>query len=241
VKRIIALVSLLWLGAANPLCASAQSVPATQVVPAARLTALAERAAHAIVSDPDRELQATYKFTDQRVPAGELAVEVLSTQYNPSYIAIPLELRVDGKLIRTVYAGYRIVTYVKTAIAARDLAAGYVISDGDLTIGRVALNGHPTVDAASLVGRKLNVSIARGTPVYAEQTRVNELVIAGQPVIYILHDGPVAVAADVVARTGGGLGQLVAVYNPMTRKSLSGIVTGPGKVEFTLPGDQEAQ
>jgi flagella basal body P-ring formation protein FlgA len=240
--RILGFVAIvgLWL-AASMLPAAAQSAQTTQLVSAARLTALAEKAVHAIVNDSDRELQPAYKFTDQRVPLGNVAIEVQSAQYNPNYIAIPLAINVDGKLAQTVVAGYRIVQFVRTAIAAHDLTAGSVIADGDLALARVQANGRSAVDAASLIGRKLNVSVLRGTPLYPEQTRVNEIVIAGQPVIFILHDGPVAVSADVIARTGGGLGQLVAIYNPATGKALSGIVTGPGKVEFTLPGAEVVQ
>ena len=210
----------------------------TQVVAAARLFALAERAVHAAINAPDREVRAEYKFTDQVVPAGKVTIDVQAAQYNPTYIAIPLLLSVDGKPIRTLYCGYRIITYVHTAVAAHDLSAGSVLDAGNLIIGRVPTNGRPPLEVASLTGRKLSVAVAAGAPVYFEQTRVNELVMAGQPVIYILHDGPVVVSADVIARTGGGMGQVVAVYNPVTRKALSGVVTGPGKVEFTLPGDE---
>ena len=58
---------------------------------------------------------------------------------------------------------------------------------------------------------------------------------AGSTVVLIVRDGPVALSADVVARTAGGMGDVVAVYNPQTKKALSGVVTGPNRVELTLP------
>lgn len=236
-KGFFALVMLVAAFAA-PACAFGQTVTAAtmQVVPAARLIEVADKAVHAVVNGPDREVRSDYKFTDQPVPAGKVTIEVQQSQYNPTYIAIPLTIDVDGKAVRTIFAGYRIVTFIHTAVAAHDLQAGSVLKSDDVTVGRVESNGRGPVDVAIVVGRKLNVAVGGGKPLYFEQTGINQLVIAGQPVVYILHDGPVAVSADVIARSGGGMGQVVAVYNPTTRKALSGVVTGPGQVEYTLPG-----
>ncbi len=236
-KGFFALVMLVAAFAA-PACVLGQTVTSAtmQVVPAARLMELAEKTVHAVINGPDREVRQDYKFTDQPVPAGKVTIDVQQSQYNPTYIAIPLTINVDGKPIRTIFAGYRIVTFIRTAVAARDLQAGAVLTNDSMTIGRVESNGRPPVETAMLIGRKLNVSVGGGKPLYFEQTGINQLVTAGQPVVYILHDGPVSVSADVIARSGGGMGQVVAVYNPSTRKALSGVVTGPGQVEYTLPG-----
>jgi len=242
VRRIFALVSILWLAWAAPAPAADPSSPGTQIVAGARLTALADKTAHALIANTDeRELQISSKVPDQAVPLGALEITVQTATLNPNYVAIPLAIYVDKKLVRTVFAGYRIVTYVRTAVAQHDLTAGNLLGEGDVVMGRIPSYGRPPVEAASLIGRKVNISVQRGTPLYFDQTRINEIVLAGQPVVFIIHDGPVAVSADMVARTGGGLGQTVAVYNPVTNKALSGVVTGPGKVEFTLPGGVEVQ
>lgn len=228
------------MAALLPLGAGAQTMSlgtATQVVPAARLVAVAEKTVHSIINDPDHQVRAESRLSDQQVPAGKVVITAEDAQYNPTYIAVPLLISVDGKPIRTVFAGYRIVTYVHTAVAARDLPSGTVLGADDVVLGRVAYNGRPPMETASLVGRKLNVTLAHGAPIYMEETQINQIVTPGQAVLYILHDGPVVVSADVIARSGGGLGQTVAVYNPATRKALSGVVTGPGTVEYTLPGD----
>ena len=224
---------------AAPACALGQTATTTmQIVSASRLMELADKAVRAVVNGPDREVRSDYKFTDQPVPAGKVTIDVQQSQYNPTYIAIPLTIDVDGKPVRTIFAGYRIVTFIHSAVAAGDLQAGTVLTRDNVTVGRVESNGRGPVDVAMLIGRKLNVAVGGGKPLYFEQTGINQLVTAGQPVVYILHDGPVAISADVIARTGGGMGQVVAVYNPTTRKALSGVVTGPGQVEFTLPGGE---
>ena len=225
---------------ATPVVARAEgsALPETQTIAASRLSAVADKAVQNAVTGSDHAVHADYRFTDQRVPAGKLTIEAQSAQVNPTYVAIPLLISVDGKPVRTIYAGYRVITYVKSAMAVHALAANTVIGADDVVMGRVESIGRPIVDKAALVGRKLNVTIEGGAPIYLEETRLNDIVVAGQPAVYILHAGPVVVAADVVARTSGAMGQVVAVYNPNTRRDLSGVVTGPGKVEYTLPGDE---
>jgi flagella basal body P-ring formation protein FlgA len=212
---------------------------ARQVVAGARVGAVADRVAHLLVSGPDRSIAPAYQIQDQNVPAGTLALAPAgSPQVTPTYVSVPIEIRVDGKVARTVVAGYRVTTYVTTAVAVHDLAPGAVIAAGDLAFERVASNGRPAVGGESLLGRKLSVATPKGTAIYVEQTVPNQLVKAGMAAILVIHDGPVALTADVVARTGGALGDSVTVVNPQTQKAIAGIVTGPNRVELTLPGGE---
>src|SRR6202035_2219804 len=105
----------------------------------------------------------------------------------------------------------------------------------DLVLARVLSNGRPAVDLNSLVGRKIRMATPRGAAIFVEQNSVNELVKAGSGAILVVRDGPVVLTADVIARTGGGLGESVTVYSAQTKKLLSGTVTGPDRVELVLP------
>jgi len=89
-----------------------------------------------------------------------------------------------------------------------------------------------------LVGRRLNVATAAGAALYVEQTMPNAVVKAGQAAILVIHDGIVALVADVIARTGGAIGDTVTVVNPQTQKAIAAIVTAPNRVELTLPGGE---
>jgi flagella basal body P-ring formation protein FlgA len=147
-----------------------------------------------------------------------------------------VQISVDGRVARTVTAGYRVQQYVHTAVATHDLAPGAILGPEDLTLARLLANGRPAVDLTALVGRKVRAATPRGAALFVEQTSVNELVKAGAGAILIIRDGPVALTADVIARSGGGLGESVTVYNAQTRKILTGTVTGPDRVELVLPG-----
>jgi flagella basal body P-ring formation protein FlgA len=224
---ILALVVLLPVAAV--------AVPVGQVVTAASITAVSDKIAFAQSSDPDRSVETAAGVGDQNLPLGKLEINAGSPQVNPSVIAVPVSIAVDGRIRRTLLVTYRITQYVHTALAAHQIDPGTVLSADDLTLERVKFVGRQPVDVASLVGRKLRTTVAKGAPVFMEQTGVVELVKAGATVVLIVRDGPVALAADVVARNAGGLGDVVAVYNPQTKKALSGIVTGPNRVELNLP------
>jgi|SRR5579884_297805 len=230
-----ALVCALCVQARFGAPASAQL--ATQTVAGAKIAAVADAAAHGLIAGPDRTIAAAYGIADQQLPAGEVSMAVSGSPFvSPSYASIAIAISVNGKLARTVVAGYRITTYVRTAVAARDLAPNALLGAGDVTIARVAANGRPVVSCDALIGRRLRVAAAKNAPLYVEETSPNQVVLAGQPAILVVHDGVVALAADVVARTGGALGDVVTVVNPQTHTALAGVVTGPARVEITLPG-----
>ena len=210
-----------------------------QLVSGARMSAVANKVAAALVTDPDRALIIASPATDQYVPLGAVTIVAQPPQVNPSYIAVPLHVVVDGKTVRTVIAGYRVQQYVHTAVAARDIAPGAILVPDDLTMQRVLSTGRPGVDIGALAGRRMRVAANHGALVFVEQTAIVDLVKSGAGVILIVRDGPVSLTADVIARNDGGLGESVTVYNAKTNKVLSGTVTGPNRVELALPGEDE--
>ena len=230
------------LGVCAPAGAGAQTLAdgqALQVVTGARVTAVADRIAHEAVTGPDRSLSAAYQVADQRLPAGTVEIESAGSPFvSASYIGVPVAIRVDGKLTRTVVAGYRVTTYVRTVVAAHDLAPGAVLAADDLTYAKLPSIGRPTFGAEMLIGRRLNVATPKGATLYVEQTMPNPVVKPGQAAILVIHDGVVALTADVIARTGGAIGDTVTVVNPQTQKAIAAIVTAPNRVELTLPGGE---
>ena len=238
IRRALAAAALLvcTLCAQPGFCAAA-SAPLTQTVAGTRVVDLATTVVKGLVTGPDRSAAPAFQVADQRVPLGDVTLVIDGDPYvTATYVGVPVDIDVDGKLARRVMAGFRITTYVRTAVAAHDLAPGQVIAAGDVTLERVPANGRPAVSDALLVGRQVVGPIVKGAPLYLEQTRPETIVKPGQPAILIVHDGPVALSADVVARTGGALGDTVTVFNPQTHKALAGVVTARNQVEIDLPG-----
>jgi flagella basal body P-ring formation protein FlgA len=227
------------LGAQLGVCAAASADTPTQIVRGARVEAVADRVAHDLVTGPDRSVAAAYQVADQQLPAGDVRIEAAGAPFvSASYVGVPVAISVGGKLARTVVAGFRVTSYVRTAVAAHDLAPGTVLAAEDLAVARVPCNGRPAVEIGVLVGRRLNVAAASGATLYVEQTMPNAVVKAGQAAILVIHDGIVALMADVVARTGGAIGDTVTVVNPQTQKAIAAVVTAPNRVDLTLPGGE---
>jgi len=217
-----------------PLVVSAQA--AIQVVPAAKLQGVADALVARLVSNPDQVATCASAPFEQTVPSGTLAIVPGTPQQSSSYLSIPLTILVDAHPVRSLVIGYRIATYVQTAIATRELAAGTVLTERDLALGRVLSNGRVAVDPKDLVGRRVRIALSSGASVYPEETQSVDLVKAGANAILIVRAGAVALTADVIARSAGGLGDTVTVFNPQTQKTLSGQVTGPNRIELDLPG-----
>jgi hypothetical protein len=229
-RRLAAIMLLPLVVCATAAAALATSTVAlapivTQNVSGAQIAAITDKLADGLVQDADRSVVPAFRLADQAVPLGKVQLTTLTPLVYPTYIAVPVQISVDGRVARTVTSGYRVQSYIHTAVAAHDLSPGTLLGPDDLTLARVLSNGRPAVAVAALV---------------VEQTAVNELVKAGAGAILVVHDGPVALTADVIARSGGGLGESVTVYNAQTNRLLSGVVTGPNRVEIVLPGGEQS-
>jgi flagella basal body P-ring formation protein FlgA len=226
----------IWIGLVPAGAFARSAVPAMQVVPGAQVAALALHSARAAVPDATRALAAACPLVDQSVPAGSVALVPGTPLVNATYVSIPIAIDVDGVVVRTVYAGFRITGYVRMPVATHDLAPDTVLGPDDLSYAQLPFAGRTGLGVDAFVGRKVRSMVARGEVMYPELTSVNEIVRAGMPALLIVHDGPVRLCADVMARTSGGLGEYVTIFDPQTQRALSGIVTGPNTVEFTVPG-----
>jgi flagella basal body P-ring formation protein FlgA len=235
-RSLIALtVALLTLA---PLAVRAQGSVLT--VSGRRIAQAASREIADLAHDADHQYVAVSVVPDQVVTGAHVSLHAQSPIGTPSFVNVPVAINVDGKLERTVYVGYRMQQYIETAVAAHDIVPGTVLSADDLVMARVPYTGRPGNGIDALVGRKLSGSLLKGQPVTIAATAVNEIVKAGATVVLIVRDAGVQVSADGIARTSGGLGDEVSVYNPSTHKAISGTVTAPNTVELDISGgDQE--
>jgi len=235
-RTLLALAVLLTMGASlAPVAARAQTA-GSQRISGKTLERLAKSALASIDVPADEELVASGPVRDQLVGTGQVSLNVGSPMSTPSYVNVPIQIDLDGVFVRTLFVGYRVVQYVHTAVAAHDIVAGTVLTAGDVTMARVPSFGRLPNGTDVLVGRKVFCAFRRGQPIYIEATAANQIVKPGSVVVLIVNDGGVSVVTEVQARTGGGLGDLVSIYNPQTNKTLSGTVIGPGRVELDIMG-----
>lgn len=236
--RALAAVVALLLASSVAASADAAGV-ATVRIAGQRLAALASQALRTLPANPDVELHAAGNVPDQLLPAGRITIAARAPLSTPYFVNVPIAIAVNGVTQRVVYVGYRATRYVHTAVAARDIAPGSILTAADLTMARVPFTGWNANGTAVLVGRRTYEAFSQGQPIAIAQTRVNELVKAGSSVVMVVRNGAIALMADVVARTGGGLGDEVNVYDPQTNKNLSGTVTAADHVELVLDPNGE--
>jgi flagella basal body P-ring formation protein FlgA len=221
--------------AQGPSTGSGQAV-AVQRVSGKRIATIAQRQLAFVSHDSDRGFVRVSIVPDQVVSEGRVALHAGTPSGTSTFVNVPVEIDVDGKPDRTILVGYRVQQFVETAVAAHDLAPGTVLSADDLTMARVPFTGVQPNGVDVLVGRRTDNAVLKGQPVRIQSTAVNQIVKAGTTIVFIIRDSGVTISADAIARTGGGLGDQVFVYNPSTHKALSGTVTGPGTVELDISG-----
>jgi len=210
---------------------------ATQVLSGARFEALATPISKGVRLDGDATLVQSYRIPDQVVPLGRVSLVVQSAIVTSSYVNVPVEIDLDGRFLRQIFVGYRVQRYVQTAVATHDLLPGAVLTASDLKLARMVFVGQRINGTEALVGRRVISAVRAGAPVIIEGTQTDQIVKAGNTVTLIVDNDGVRVAADVVARTSGGLGEHVSVFNPLTNKTLTGTVVGPDRVELNLSGE----
>ena len=208
-----------------------------QVLSGARFEALATPISKGVRLDGDATLVQSYRIPDQVVPLGRVSLVVQSAIVTSSYVNVPVEIDLDGRFLRQIFVGYRVQRYVQTAVATHDLLPGAVLTASDLKLARMVFVGQRINGTEALVGRRVISAVRAGAPVIIEGTQTDQIVKAGNTVTLIVDNDGVRVAADVVARTSGGLGEHVSVFNPLTNKTLTGTVVGPDRVELNLSGE----
>jgi flagella basal body P-ring formation protein FlgA len=211
----------------------------TQTIKGASFEALATPISKAVRLSGDAQLVQAYPIVDQIVPLGRVELVAQSAIVTAAYVNVPIEVDLDGRFLRQIFVGYRVQRYVQTAVATHDLLPGAVLDASDLKLARIVYTGQRTNGTDVLVGRRIITAVRAGAPVSIEGTRVDQIVKAGNTVSLIVDSNGVRIATDVVARTSGGLGDEVSVYNPQTAKVLTGTVIGPDRVELNLSGETQ--
>lgn len=118
-------------------------------------------------------------------------------------------------------------------VAARDIPAGAIIAEGDLSWDdqlSVGLSGTDQV-----VGKQARIAIYKGRPVTAAALRAPVLVERNQIVRIVYAAGSLRIETEGRALTEGAAGQIVRAMNLTSRKTISARVADDGTL---LAGEQ---
>jgi flagella basal body P-ring formation protein FlgA len=230
--RLSALL-LAVLSVCAPLAANASGI-GMQKISGKTIAALAYRQIAPLARNPDASYLPVTQVADQVVSDGQVHLRAQSPIGTSQFVNVPVQIEVNGRLDRTVLVGYRVEQLAFTAVASHDLAPGTVIGQDDVELARLPLDGRSANGTDVLVGRRLSGAVTKGAPVTIADTQVNQIVKAGSTVVFTIVNGAVTISADATARTSGGMGDQVVVFNNETHKQLTGTVTGPNTVELDI-------
>lgn len=132
---------------------------------------------------------------------------------------------------RSAAAQVRAGQWQPIAVAARPLASGSVLGEGDYRFERrIVWGASESESAAPSLGWLVRRPLAEGEALRAPGVAPPLAVESGRPVQLVWHRGPVAVALDGVAMHAARLGERLRVRVAGRPNPLTGVVQAPGIV-----------
>ena len=128
----------------------------------------------------------------------------------------------DGDVLRKIHLAARTRVFARAAVAARDIARGDSLGPGDVTMKRVEVGGIRGwyKDAEPLAGARMTCAVKEGAVLRGLAVRPAPLVKRGDKVILKAAVGSVEVTAQGEARTDGGKGESIRVFNEVTKTTI---------------------
>lgn len=168
-----------------------------------------------------------------RVPAGKLEVRTsFSNIRNPfARFSLPVEIRVDDRLVRTFAAGVEVESFAEVLVAAKDMAVNSRIAEADVKFERRRLVKplpNYLFDTARLRGAMLIRNVAAGTVITAETFAAAIVVKYGDTVSLQAVSGSIKLIIVAEARGSGKIGDRIAVKNLQSGAILQAVVTDEG-------------
>ena len=120
-----------------------------------------------------------------------------------------------------------------TLIATRTLNRGDILRASDVTIEKRArreIQGEPLRDATAAIGMALQQAMRPGQPIRSSDVAKPQLVKRGEPVVMNFQVPGISLTVRGKAEDGGALGDTVNITNLQSKRTVQGIVSGPGQV-----------
>lgn len=127
----------------------------------------------------------------------------------------------------------RAVPAVDVVIATRSIERGVILKDGDIAIERHAraeIGRDIITDRDLAVGLAARAALQPGRPIRTADLMKPELVQRNDAVTLVFEVPGVMITARGKAVEGGAEGDIVNVLNEQSKRTVQGVVTGPGRV-----------
>ena len=131
------------------------------------------------------------------------------------------------------------VESIEAAVVIRALGRGDVIKAGDIVIERRPKNefsSEPPARAAEVVGQAARRVVRAGQPLRNADLMKPEIVLKNDTVMIYYEVPGIVITMRGKALESGAEGDLVSVLNVNSKRTIQGVVTGPGRVTVMGPG-----
>ncbi len=164
-----------------------------------------------------------------------LTAEPLSHRSNNTNMTVIVKC--DDAKPWTVYVPVKIKIYLTVAVVNRPLARGIPINKSDISfekreLSRLTSGYFETI--TGLVGHSPRRSLSKGSIVSPRDLAIQKVIRKGSSVSIVAETNGITVRMPGKALTDAGKGDQIKVENLSSRRTVIGIVLGPGIVEVAM-------
>jgi flagellar basal body P-ring formation protein FlgA len=173
-------------------------------------------------------------------------VRVVSFSYVPLGGRFDALVQIDkGETTERLHLRGTVTEMAAIATLSRPMSRGDIVSADDIQIERIprARVGslRTVVDSREIAGQQARRSLRAGQPVIAGDFARPQVVARGETVTVIYRTAALQVSGRGIAQQPGAVGDLVAILNPQSKRTVHATVTGLGRVEVSAPATTLAQ
>jgi flagella basal body P-ring formation protein FlgA len=214
---------------------------------------LIRRAGQIIAQTPIRETIAQFlsdKFSGDKITAkivrldlpDNLIVPAGAVEIRPNYasqqnyfqpFSLPVEIRVDGKVVRRLAVNVEIEAFTEVLVAVKDLALDLKITPADVRVEKRRIIKPITNylrDPGALRGLMLIKAVASGAEITSDSFISSAVIKNGDPVRVEAQSGKLKIIINGEARSSGKIGDRIAVKNLQSGLILQAVVIDEGLV-----------
>lgn len=177
------------------------------------------------VLPPEARLVLTVNAGDEIVPPGHVEIKVALDAPRWGNVAVPLEIHVDGRLYKRVFASAEALVEQPVWVATRSFARGEEVSEDDVELV-VRRFSQPVAGPQDWrEGLRTTRFVREGTPLTWENVEPVPDVRKGERVLIIAQKGSVLVQVAGEILADGRIGEKVAARNLSSGSVVYGILT----------------
>lgn len=141
-----------------------------------------------------------------------------------------------------IWARVRIFVDAEVLLAARDIAAGTIVAEGDTTVEKRRMfpsAGTPLASSLIVTGKRTRRALKKGDLVTIAVLESVKDIERGEKVNVAVSSGSAHLRLDAIAETSGRIGERVLVKNPTSGKRFQATVESKGHVTVVALAEEQ--